>query len=598
MRIMRSALRGLPVLILGLTACGDEAKESDGDLQRRIEHVDEELELEPLSASGKTKFPKASTSSITLALRAKVTPPTVGGETLYASSVAVHDDLAFVSYHQPGADYGGAVDVLDISDPTSPQLVSSLSFGDEDVNDVDSDGSRVFLAVSGERFAFPETAAVRAYDLGGGVIDAASGQVVGLASFVASGVRAAGGRLFATTGDVGGYLVELDPALLTVTASVALDDARAVDVDGSHVAVHAGDEVRLLDASSLSDVADWSFTRANDDRARSELALVGEKAFVTAGSDGVHILDAATGTVLETIAVPAANALDLLPSEVVANGLTVVRDFAFIAQGGGGFHLAFTDRDPSTTASGTLDPYTSLSRVAFSDWASSNAVASSDDVILVANGSGGVRAIALEVDPCGAPAELPSQGFYSSDFNDDVDGWVPTYAASAYVPEPGVDWGGVQSEYHGGHAYTRDRLLSLYRSSNGHSLRWGRTFANDTGRTIRSLELTYDLELAWSRFDARRSRDGRLTFWVDGSSRGTSSQLDNGQFGNDDAVRWLCDDEMDALSSSSRGETTTLSGLNIGPGASFRLEFGFTSGRSAGRNVNIGIDNLVVEARP
>lgn len=595
---MRPFLRCSPILVLGLCACGEESGRADEELDRRIEHVDEELELEAVDEPSKTPFPKASTSSITLVLRANVTPPEVGGRTLYASSVAVSGDFAFVSYHVPGVDYGGAVDVLDISDPTSPQLVSSLSFVDEDVNDVDADGSRVFLAVSGESFSFPETAAVRAYDVNAGVIDPASAQIARLASFVASGVRVDGGRLLVTTGDVGGYLVELDPAQLTVTASVALEDARAVDVGGAHVAVHGGDEVALLDASSLSSVADWSFTRANDDGARSQIALVGDKAFATAGSDGVHVIDTTSGAVLQTIAVPEANALGLLPSEVVANGIAVVRDFIFIAQGGGGFHLAFTDRDPATTTSSTVDSYSSLSRVAFSDWVSSNAVASSDDVIVVANGSGGVRAIALEVDPCGAPVELAPQGDYSSDFNDGVDGWTPVYAASAYVPEPGVDWGGVQSEYHGGHAYARDRLLSLYRSSNGHSLRWSRTFTNDTGQRIRSLDLTYDLELAWSRFDSSRSRDGQLTFWVDGASRGTSSTLDNARFTQTDAVRWLCDAEMDALGSSARGESTTLSGLNIAPGASFTLEFGFQNGASAGRNVNIGVDNLVLEAQP
>lgn len=212
--------------VVPLLACGDEPP-PDGreDLDSRLETRDERLDLEPVDDSTKSNFPKASTSSISLILRAAVSPPTLNGEILYASSVAVHGDLAFVSYHRPGAAYGGAFDVLDISDPASPELVSSRSLDGEDVNAIDSDGAKVYLAVSSSRFPFPETAAVRAYDLDAGVIDPGSEQLTPLSSYVASSVRARGGRLFVSTGDVGGHLFELDPATLSVASSTAFEVA-------------------------------------------------------------------------------------------------------------------------------------------------------------------------------------------------------------------------------------------------------------------------------------------------------------------------------------------------------------------------------------
>lgn len=383
-----------------LAACGGGASGPEADPEgvdaERLRRDDQGLDLELLAGPAKQQaFPKAATSTITLTLRADVTPPTVEGRQLHASSVAVAGPLAFVSYHVPGETYGGAVDVLDISDPAFPVLVSSRAFVGEDVNAVDSDGTSVFLATSSRSFPFGETAAVRAYALDAGVIDPASGRIVALDSQIATSVRAAGGRLFAVTGATVGQLYELDPASLEIVASRRVDDARDLSLVGSVVAVHRGDRVDLFDATTLSPLNAWPFFRAHDAEARSEVRLVGGKAFLTAGSRGVHVLDAADGTILDTIAVPENNPVGLLPSDVVSNGISVVRDMMFIAQGGGGFHLAFTDRDPSTTASDVLDPYHSLSVVRFADWASSNAVAATDGAIVVANGAVGTRLIEI-----------------------------------------------------------------------------------------------------------------------------------------------------------------------------------------------------------
>lgn len=111
---------------------------------------------------------------------------------------------------------------------------------------------------------------------------------------------------------------------------------------------------------------------------------------------------------------------------------------------------------------------------------------------------------------------------------------------------------------------------------------------------ITGLKLTYDLELVWARMSSSSQRDAQISFWIDGSLVGTSTKLDNHDFGSDDAVRWLCDGELDALDARRVRETRNISGLSIPDGATFTLGFGYAT-HSAGRNLNLGIDNLVIE---
>lgn len=384
--------------LLILAACSDEGETPpptpDGRANERVVLREEPLRLERLTSFKDFGVTPSKTSTTTLLLRAEVTPPVLGGGPLYSTAISVSAPYAFVAYSTPGADFGGAIDVIDVSDLSAPVLVSSVSLPDADVLSADSDGTRLFVALGGESFGFDETAAIRAYPLAAGVIDTAGASTVPLPSAVATDVLVEAGSVYVTTGRVDGRLVQLDAATLAVTASVAVEDARSVALEAGTLAVHAGDRVETFDAATLASQGVYAFMRANDNDARSEVAFRGGKLFVTAGSEGVHVMDSTDGSLLETISVPAIDGVD--SSEVVANGVASVFDVLFIAQGAGGFNLAASDRDPSGLAAGLVDPFDGLARVAFSDWQSSNAVANTSEAVIVANGVGGTRIIALD----------------------------------------------------------------------------------------------------------------------------------------------------------------------------------------------------------
>ena len=76
----------------------------------------------------------AMTSSITIQLIAHLSPPEYNGEVLQASHVRIVDHYAYVTYNTQGPRYLGGVDIVDISSPDDPKLVSSVVFINKETN--------------------------------------------------------------------------------------------------------------------------------------------------------------------------------------------------------------------------------------------------------------------------------------------------------------------------------------------------------------------------------------------------------------------------------------------------------------------------------
>ena len=73
-------------------------------------------------------------SSVTINLIARLSPPEYDGEILQASHVRIVDHYAYVTYNTQGPRYLGGVDIVDISSPYNPELVSSVVFINQETN--------------------------------------------------------------------------------------------------------------------------------------------------------------------------------------------------------------------------------------------------------------------------------------------------------------------------------------------------------------------------------------------------------------------------------------------------------------------------------
>ena len=175
-----------------------------------------------------------------------VRSPVVDGVAVRATQVSVVGNYAFVSYNREGARYIGALDVIDISNPSAPRLVSQMALPTTDVNAVYADPS------NGEVF-FAGATDVNALT-GSGIPANPRPAVVGRARMNASGQLEAVGVRLLQRGFAGNGIVKTASGLF-----VSSGDDRAAVTDPSDASIGG---IGRLDSGSLAETA-WSpFTRS------------------------------------------------------------------------------------------------------------------------------------------------------------------------------------------------------------------------------------------------------------------------------------------------------------------------------------------------
>ena len=344
--------------------------------------------ITPLSASRLTAPP-----SIKLKLVAEVDPPSIGGQVLQATAVTITGTLAVVSYNMRGAQYLGAIDVIDISNPKKPVLRSRALFQNADVNGISTDGVNVYAAEASGDTSFQSPGAFEAVLLSGTNLILNGDHRSALSSFAGTSTAVAGSRVFATSGD-GGSLFAFDMPTWTST-TVGLHDARWVDVAAGKVAVVQGTpgQLAVFNAADLSALGTFPFTGADVAESKSTVQLVGGKAFVAAGSGGVQVLSASTGLVVGSVPRPDAASLGLDPSVVVTNAASVDDDLLFISNGEAGVYVAQGSQPFSATGSETAQQITMLGRLGFDALQSVNHVAYQAGNLFIAAGLGGLKIV-------------------------------------------------------------------------------------------------------------------------------------------------------------------------------------------------------------
>lgn len=419
---MRKLAITLTVLVaLGHLSCSDASGPGNqandrisiinntGALASRVTYFNDSIPLDtvgvgysapaPLGSAPINRSSAASQGSFNLSLKAEVTPPSIGGQMLQATSVAIVGNLAVVSYNMVGNPYLGAVDVIDVTNKNQPVLRSEALFQNTDVSAVTTSGANVYLAEATGDTGFAAPAVFEVVHLVGNQLVLTGNKRVGLTSFAGTSV-ATGTRVYATSGD-GGSLFMIDPVTFAITSSIPLHDARWVAVGGGKVAVVQGTPgtLSVYNESNMSVVGSWAFAGAGVAQSKSQGLLVGGKAFIAAGDSGVQVLSASTGTRVGAVARPNPDSLGLSPSVVVTNSVAIDQDLMFISNGEAGVYLAQGSQIFSSTGSEVQQTITMRGKLRFGSLQSVNHVAYSaggpgqPGLLIVAAGLGGLKIV-------------------------------------------------------------------------------------------------------------------------------------------------------------------------------------------------------------
>jgi outer membrane protein assembly factor BamB len=420
---MSAGPRSLALIAVAITAaaCYEQILvpqfESDGrisitndeaELDARVSYPHDNVPIQaPAPVSGPAAAPARAPSSIDLTLLAEVASPVVGGSQVQATSVwATANNQAVVSYNMVGAQALGALDYFISLTNKNPKLKSSLSFSDSDVNAVFTDGSSVYSAVSTSDQSFTDPAVLERVQLNG-VSFSLSGNVrVPLTSFAATSTTSTGSVIYVTSGDGGGVFA-FDAGSLTLLGQYPLDDARWVawDQPNSRIVVLQGTPGRLavfaegaFPGGSMNLLNSWTVPGVDVAESKSTVEIVGGKAFVAAGPEGVQVVCLDNGQVVGSVPRPDPASLGLDPSVVVTNAVTVQNDLMFISNGEAGVYAAAGAQSFATSTCAAPQSISLLGQLQFDNLQSANHVVYRNEYLFVAAGLGGLKVVEVELD--------------------------------------------------------------------------------------------------------------------------------------------------------------------------------------------------------
>lgn len=393
----------IPTLLI--VSCSDETtvyNENDPQDNLRVETNETILEnsvvydkagvldiLDEATVTGKSSLSAKNETAgdYPLTLVAQIDVPSFsGGENLTASHVDVDGDYAYVSYNTVSDGYVGGVDVINVSDPTNPRVTSRLYYTNADINAIKYDNGYVYLAggVDSERSVrATSNSFIAKIEAPNGRLNLNAGIVYGFQEgFNATDVEVTGNTVIVTSGREG-YVTIYNKSDLTTTNEAPFMDLRSVAVKDNSIAVlDASVGISILD-QNLNSVRDIAIDSDFGDNTKRTLDFNGEHIVVAEGSKGAGVYNASTGSFVEYIPI-LLNPDNVDGADVVTNAVATNEEVLLMANGGAGLCLSEEQQSDNTDLVGIIQLEGSI-----------NYVASKGDYIFAASGKEGLQIIKL-----------------------------------------------------------------------------------------------------------------------------------------------------------------------------------------------------------
>ncbi len=414
-------------------------------LANRINHSMTEIELQSVPGT------KDASGSIphSFTLVGEVTPPsTVDGIEVRATFVEIHGDLAYVTYNKEGEVFSGAVEVIDISNPSYPQVVSQALFDDTDLAalSVEPDGSRIYLAGARDTDAsgFNSPAILERMLLNNGRLSTVSA-CFDVQSWVANGIVWNNQWLCVTSGNSTGAGQAGGAGAINFSKVDSLEiinwngfnNAQYVTEDDSRIVVLQGGanaSLRLFDksASTLVLTNQLALDAISPADGKNTLTLKNNVAYVAMGEAGVKAISLTDGSVLNWLASPTPDSGD--PADYISNAVALDDDYLYIANGGGGLYVCpIPTQNGEMAVGGTWDFQSSA-----------NYVETSGNHIFVASGTGGLKILRKSEDahPMGMALDFPGAVSVSMDVPTEFKVTQDLTLECWYYPRDSASWSG------------------------------------------------------------------------------------------------------------------------------------------------------------
>ncbi|WP_422353909.1 DUF4114 domain-containing protein [Roseivirga pacifica] len=335
---------------------------------------------------------------------AEVAPLELNGETLSASSISLHNNIAYVTYHKRGNVHLGALELINLSDPDNPSSLGFIPFEHADINAVTVDpyeegtiwiaGSSNKIGAALYKLQFTANSTLISSSrinlskaLNGATSASANGIFCTLEHVYVSAGKSNGGvfrvnktnlrdisvdEFYGAKGIAGNNVQGID-----YFASLAVSDVSTIKIQNELT-----DDVQFIEQGVS---AHQTVDLPHDGKYELQFSpFLPNELYYTSASNGVQSIDIVTGSVLKT------TDPSLLPKGNT-NGLYVDEEFIFLANGEDGLSIALLEDAEQTNVISPLFQWDLPEKPA-----SVNFVTAQDGYIFVAKGLGGFHVLKYE----------------------------------------------------------------------------------------------------------------------------------------------------------------------------------------------------------
>lgn len=334
-----------------------------------------------------------------LQLVAEVAPPNLAGSPLQATHADFQNGFAYVSYGRAAATDVGAIDVFDMSDPSTPLLVSEALFPTTKINAIAVIGNSLYYA-GGTDDATISGAVVGEITLSGGKLTNTTRRLA-MPSYTATGVSASAASLFVTSGSGGpqtGGMTLVNRLAMSRGVTDAFLDARASAVSpAAGLAMQGGPgRLRMYDPLTGSLLSTVNVGGASVAASKATVSVNGDFAFVATGDGGTRVVSISRRAVVDSLPRPSAPGVGA--ADAVTNSVSVLGGLVFTANGGAGVAVAQAATVPPVSGGLGLK---NMGTIVFPGPVSSNyaVVDPGSGMLFVASGRGGLKIVQVLLPP-------------------------------------------------------------------------------------------------------------------------------------------------------------------------------------------------------
>jgi hypothetical protein len=366
-----------------------------------LDIADEDIITGKSSRTGKDQL----AGDYPLTLVAQIEPPSFsGGENLTATHVHLDGNYAYVSYNTVEDGYVGAIDVINISDPLNPTVSSRLYYSNADVNAIEYSDGYVY-AVGGvdseKSVRATSNSFVAKIPVSGGRMNVDAGIIYGFQEgFNSTDIEVTSSTVVVSSGGDGSITV-YDKRDMSIVKDAPFQDLRSVSMYNDQFAVlDASKGVSILD-SDLNITKEIAISTDFGAGTKRTLAFDNDKVIVSEGAKGAGIYSVLSGSLIEYLPILTDGTSEWSETNAVATNEEVI----LMANGGSGLCLS-EDKDGAMGIVGVIELEGSI-----------NYVESKDDYIFAASGKQGLQVIKLNRPDASLENRCSSLPSYSGSAN-------------------------------------------------------------------------------------------------------------------------------------------------------------------------------------